>query len=77
MNCNCNRFHLLTIDLMDRDNRHRSDLVQYNIEGLYSLKSLHLRANTEKIHFSIKNLPLLINLSFYSRSNHTLGLEIL
>ena len=62
---------------MDRVNRHRSDLVQYNIEGLYSLKSLNLRANTEKIHFSIKNLPLLINLSYYSRSNHTLGLEIL
>lgn len=68
MNCKCNRFLLLTIDLMDREKRHRSDLVQYNIEGLYSLKSLHLRANTEKIDFSIKNLPVLIDLSFYSRS---------
>ena len=39
--------------------------VQFNIEGLYSLKTLHLGSKTDKVYFSIKNLPSLTNLSFY------------
>ena len=43
------------------------DLVVYNIEGLCSLKTLHLAAINDKVDFSIKNLPSLIKLYFYNR----------
>ena len=41
------------------------DLIEYNIEGLCSLKTLQLSAFTNKVDLSIKNLPSLINFSFY------------
>ena len=35
--------------------------MKFNIEGLSSLETLHLKANTAEVEFSIKNLPSLIN----------------
>ena len=62
---------MLTIELFDQENRRRGlrDLVEYNIEGLSSLKTFHLRSYAREIHFSIRNLPSLINLSVYSDSS--------
>ena len=41
--------------------------MEYKIEGLTSLKKLHLELNASKVEFSIKNLPSLTNLSFFSK----------
>ena len=46
-------------------------MVEYSIEGLSSLKTLHLGANSAEFHFSIRNLPSLIKLSFHSYSPFT------
>ena len=62
---------MLTLELFDQEDRRRGlrDLVEYNIEGLSSLKTLHLGSYAREIHFSIRNLPSLINLSVYSDSS--------
>ena len=39
------------------------NLIEYNIEGLSSLKRLYLAANVAKVDISLKNLPSLTNLS--------------
>lgn len=36
-------------------------MVKFNLEGLCSLNTLHLEANTAQVDFSIKNLPSLTN----------------
>ena len=43
--------------------QYRRESVKFNIEGLCSLKTLHLGPNTDKVDISIKNLLSLINLS--------------
>ena len=44
----------------------RRDSIEYNIEGLSSLKLLRLTASAREFQFSIKKLPSLIDLSFYT-----------
>ena len=58
------------ISFIDLNSQNVSDCrssIEYNIEGLSSLKRLYLEANTVEVDLSMKNLPSLTNfsLSFY------------
>ena len=58
--------YLSILDLNEQFDRYIGrESVEYNIEGLCSLKTLQLSSFTNKVDFSIKNLPSLINFSFY------------
>ena len=56
------------IGLIGRKDNYCRESIKYNIEGLSSLKTLQLITITDKVYFSIKNLPSLTNLSFFSKS---------
>lgn len=62
-NISNNCFLLLTIDLIFQFGKPFSNSVKFNLEGLSSLKTLHLGTNTAKVDFSIKNLPSLSKFS--------------
>lgn len=56
-------YNLSTLDLNDRNDADWRESVNINLEGLNSLKKLHLKANTAQVYFSIKNFPSLTNFS--------------
>jgi Leucine-rich repeat (LRR) protein len=62
---------------LNTTDENRRDLLEFNIEGLSSLQSLHLGSNTSKVNFLIKNLPSLTRLSFSGRINEDIITRLL
>ena len=54
---------MLTLDLDEREFVSWRESIQFNIEGLSSLKMFHFGSNTDEVDFSMRNLPSLTKFS--------------